>query len=1224
VNSFQIVPKYTKKFITMTNTKKILGLDIGVSSVGLAILSETNKTKKIEKLAVRIVPEDPDFHGKFYSGNTASKNLTRTEKRGSRRNNQRFKARRDHLYSVLKKNNMMPDQHLMKIPRSDLYELRAKAVHEKVSLSELGRIFILLNQRRGFLSNRKSNSEEENSSEYKERIAELESERGSDTIGQQLYAELKAEKPLSILLRNRTYLRASYLEEFDRIWAKQHSFHPSTLSGSPDGDDIRGTLYDVLRNQIIYFQRPLKSQKGLVSTCPFEVHHKAVHKSSPYFEQFRIWQKINDLSWNTLTQKGLKPTKEQKDQLYKALFHGLKPNKHKLTISDIKKILGFSRNERVYLSHEELDGSRTYPMLKSALKKADLDPEKHLHFDNTQNDPKGGLLELWHITYSSPTENELASTLNKRFGFTLEQGQIIAQNVSYKSEYGRLSTRAIKKLLPHLQKGLQHSDACDAVGYDHSGSKTKFVIEDKLKPIEKNSLRNPVVEQVLNQVVNMVNTAIDTHGPFDEIRVELARELRNSAKARNRISKNIAQGRKRNAEIRDCLKEDYGLKIVNGRDIKRYILWEETGRKCLYCSKKINQKDFLSGQAEIEHILPKSRSFSNAMSNYILAHRVCNDKKGQLTAFDFMKTKDEAVFNQYLETVNALFEMPKGGISRGKLSNLLCSGEEIPDDFVERMKKDSQYIATEAVKMLKTICEKTHTTTGQVTDLLREKWELKHLLQELSLPKYEQIEGMVGKKEIKNKGEKIVEVPNIEGWSKRDDHRHHTVDALITALTDQKIIFKLNNMNKLYLDKRGELSEEARNELMEKGFDIKEYADQAGYDFPLPMKELRQQAKEHLDGVFISFKKNSKVLSKSKDKFGQEYWIPRGPLHEETVMGRVKRQVEVKLNEKFSNIDNITNPTLKEMVAIHFSKHEGDPKKAFSKKTLKNEPILYKGKEVDIVPVWEKVGSKRVKLDENFSAKQRENIIDGQVKELLENYVEAFGNHNKAMKSLAEHPIWFNEAQGIAIKSVKVYDKSKVIAIHDKLDSEGKKVEVNGVSIPNDFVKTGSNHHALIFLDENDNYKERLVSFWDAVKLGMMNVSEKGSPFPIINRNDDPDLGTFHFSLQINDLFVFDLKHLERPHEENELNFYESKNRKLISDKLFRLQKMTLKGSGQFVVTFRHHLETQVLRKDRDGKSIDEKGLKEVAWIEIASRKDLKRLTKIRVNHLGDIVKVGE
>ena len=157
------------------NTKKILGLDIGVSSVGLAVISDTDGQKKIEELAVRVVPEDPNFQGKFYSGNTASKNIDRTTDRGIRRNNQRFKARRNRLVAELKRNGMY-DPILTNLTALELYSLRARAVSEQISLPELGRVLLHLNQRRGFLSNRKSNSEEENSTDYKKRIAELEEE----------------------------------------------------------------------------------------------------------------------------------------------------------------------------------------------------------------------------------------------------------------------------------------------------------------------------------------------------------------------------------------------------------------------------------------------------------------------------------------------------------------------------------------------------------------------------------------------------------------------------------------------------------------------------------------------------------------------------------------------------------------------------------------------------------------------------------------------------------------------------------------------------------------------------------------------------------------------------------------------------------------------------------------------------------------------------------------
>ena len=155
-------------------SKRILGLDIGVSSVGLAIVIEDeNGRKDIEKLAVRVIPEDPNFHGKFYSGNTASKNLERRIKRGIRRNNQRFKLRRDRLYGILKKHEMFPNKALFELNAEKLYELRARAISEKLELQELGRVLIHLNQRRGFLSNRKADNEE-NATEYKKAIENLE------------------------------------------------------------------------------------------------------------------------------------------------------------------------------------------------------------------------------------------------------------------------------------------------------------------------------------------------------------------------------------------------------------------------------------------------------------------------------------------------------------------------------------------------------------------------------------------------------------------------------------------------------------------------------------------------------------------------------------------------------------------------------------------------------------------------------------------------------------------------------------------------------------------------------------------------------------------------------------------------------------------------------------------------------------------------------------------
>ncbi|UKB81980.1 type II CRISPR RNA-guided endonuclease Cas9 [Chryseobacterium sp. MEBOG06] len=932
----------------------IVGLDVGVSSVGVAIIQEENNKKEIEELAVRIVPEDPNFQGKFYSGNTASKNLPRTTSRGIRRGYQRTKLRKSKLYTFLKELNMYPDEDLIKLDELSLYKLRNDSLKIKLSLQEIGRVLMHLNQRRGFLSNRKSKTAEENSSEYKLAIAELESNLKSKTIGEQLYAEFSnAENAQNTILRKRTYLRSSYIEEFDRVWNFQTRFYPDILTGYSESKS-KNTLYQKLKNEILFYQRPLKSQKGLVSDCTFEKFHKAISKSSPFFEIFRIWQKVNDLEVTFENGDKYKPTIEQKKKLVNNLFKGIKLNtKFKLSANEIKKILSF-QGQNVYLNFPELDGSRTYSVIKKALNNAGLNDqecEEYLHFNPYENDEKGGLFELWHITYSLPTDDEIINTLQKRFNLTKEQSKTFADEVSYNADYGNLSTRAIKKILPFMEQGLGYSDACDKVGYDHSGYKTKIEITDKLQPILKNSLRNPVVEQILNQVVNIVNQIIDKYGKIDEIRVELARELRNSAKQRKRISVSNFRNRKENDKIREVLSNEYHYKIVNGRDIQRYRLWQESDGQCLYCNREITMSDFISGQADLEHILPKSRSFTNNMNNFILAHKKCNSTKNQLTAYDFMSGKSEEVFEQYLEKVNELYNDGKGKINKAKFDNLICKGDDIPSDFVERMKKDSQYISKETVKLLKNVCENVFTTTGQVTDFLRDKWGLKEVMQEVNFDKYKLL-GLVDTKIIKDGTNKTKEIKIIKDWSKRDDHRHHAVDALICALTDQKIIFRLNNLNKLYQYERSGMSKEELKSnaqfLNVENFDLKAFADQIDDWSITPIENLREQVRRHLEQIFISVKKSSKVLSKNINKpknssKEQITWTPRGRLHEETVMGKIKRVSEKKekLNQNFNNLENIVDPLVKELIMKRIDKYQNIGE-AFSTENIKKIRYFFK------------------------------------------------------------------------------------------------------------------------------------------------------------------------------------------------------------------------------------------------------------------------------------------
>ena len=141
--------------------KKILGLDLGTTSIGWAIVNESTSGKSsIEKVGVRIIPLTTDEETDFQKGKSTTINANRTSKRGARRNLQRYKLRRKALHDILLKHKVISENTLLtnekgknKDPRL-VWQLRAKATVERIELEELARVFFAINKKRGYKSNR--------------------------------------------------------------------------------------------------------------------------------------------------------------------------------------------------------------------------------------------------------------------------------------------------------------------------------------------------------------------------------------------------------------------------------------------------------------------------------------------------------------------------------------------------------------------------------------------------------------------------------------------------------------------------------------------------------------------------------------------------------------------------------------------------------------------------------------------------------------------------------------------------------------------------------------------------------------------------------------------------------------------------------------------------------------------------------------------------------------
>lgn len=227
-------------------------------------------------------------------------------------------------------------------------------------------------------------------------------------------------------------------------------------------------------------------------------------------------------------------------------------------------------------------------------------------------------------------------------------------------------------------------------------------------------------------MVNVVNTIIEKYGKPDEIRIELARELKQSREERNETDKSMRKRERENESISKRLAE-YGLRTTRNNIIK-WRLYEEISSQesklnamCIYCGSAISLTEAILGNdVDVEHIIPKSKLFDDSQSNKTLAHRHCNRDKNEQTAFDFMKSKSEQAFNDYVDRVNLLYA--NRIIGKAKKDKLLMPESKIPDDFIDRQLRESQYISRKAREILQTVCHEVWATSGKVTSELRHLW----------------------------------------------------------------------------------------------------------------------------------------------------------------------------------------------------------------------------------------------------------------------------------------------------------------------------------------------------------------------------------------------------------------------------------------------------------------------------------------------------------------------
>ena len=725
-----------------------LGLDIGANSIGWAalLLDEHGDPYAILAMGSRIFPD-----GRTQKSG-ASLARDRRLARGQRRRRKRYLRRRDALMRKLVAFGLMPApadaEERKALKRRDPYELRKRALSETLEPGELGRALFHLHQRRGFKSNRKAGGGEDKKKatlarKDREGLRQAISKSGNPELGEFLAARRERKEPVRARPGQELYPeRAMYEREFDKIRGRQAKNH-----------DLKDAQWDELR-RIIFHQRPLKPVEP--GWCLLEDGEQRAPKADLAAQEFRILQEVNNLRLVLPGGGGQPLNPDERANVLERLREG-----KDIELQEPVKLLKLPDGASLNLARggrKAIKGDQTTKRLA----------DKNLFGNGWFKRSDQAAVVEFLIDAEDPEQVRLKA--EQDWGLDAGRAQRLAM-AELPPGYVRLSLKAIRNLLPHLREGKGYDEAVKDAGYPHHSDFRNAEAHDRLPyygvvlerdvmganrnaPESDEAKRygrfpNPTVHIGLNQLRRVVNRLIAAYGKPQDIVVELARELGMGAKRRNALRKTQNENEERNARYRKMLASKKAK--ATSETFRKLRLWEEQGKVCVYTGRKLTFNMVISNKTEIDHILPRSWSMDNAMSNRVVCVAAANALKSDQTPYEaFAGNPDGYDYAAILARANELPDSKKWRFLKDAREVFESKG-----DFLDRHFNDTAYLSLTARRYLAYLYDeknegkvRVRAIPGRMTAELREAWGLR---------------------------------------KRRDDHRHHAVDAFVAACTTQRL-----------------------------------------------------------------------------------------------------------------------------------------------------------------------------------------------------------------------------------------------------------------------------------------------------------------------------------------------------------------------------------------------------------------------------------------------------
>lgn len=799
-----------------------IGLDIGIASVGWAVLENNSEDEPIRIIDLGVRIFDKAENPKNGDPLAEPRRMARTTRRRLRRR----KHRLDRIKWLLQQEGLIEIDSFMERYYSgnlpDVYRLRYEALDRKLTDEEFAQILIHIAKHRGFKSTRKSETTTKEVGQILKATSanqELMLKKNYRTVGEMLYCDVsfKLECPWTesgyiLAVRNRpedyrhTILRDMLAEEVKVIFARQREFGNEKAT-----EELEQRYLKIMLDQRSFDMGPgnqpdgtpspyaINGFEGRVGKCTLEPEEMRAAKATYTAELFVALQKINHLRLVDKNGASRGLSEEERKILYD-LIHKNKDIKYSTVRSKLNidesycfNTLNYSLKTKGTKSVEvQTENVQIEDVQTEDVQKADVSKRKADAFKKTEDAKFISMTNyhelmkrIGHLTESCSDEEKrdlfdnvaTILTLYKNDDSRTEKLEALglgAEDIEQlleltPSKFQHLSLKAMQKIMPYLKDGIIYNEACEMAGYDfkadNTGEKSKLLKGEVVQSV-LNDITNPVVKRSVSQTVKVINAIIQKYGSPQAVNIELAREMAKNFEDRGSLEKEMNDRFNQNEKIKKRIHELWN-KTPTGQDIIKYRLWEEQQGVCLYSGDKIRREDLFEPGYDIDHILPYSITFDDSLRNKVLVTSQENRQKGNSIPYEYFG-HDEKRWKEFEARVACYV---KDYRKQQKLLKKVLTKEE-RDQFKERNLNDTKYITTVVYNLIRQNLElEPYNKPSKGTEVKRQVMA---------------VNGAITAYLRKRWGlQKLFEVKN------RDIDTHHAVDAVVIACCTNGMIQKI-------------------------------------------------------------------------------------------------------------------------------------------------------------------------------------------------------------------------------------------------------------------------------------------------------------------------------------------------------------------------------------------------------------------------------------------------